>query len=459
MKRSSVIAPLLLILIGAAFLLHNVWPNVPVAEMLGRYWPFLLILWGGLRLIEIVFWASTDKPLPRSGISGGEWVIIIFLCLGGTAFYTARHSPWFPNGRSLRGMVVNMGESYDYPIVAMSKTTAKPPRVILENFRGNARIIGGPDDKVTASGRKTIRAFQQIEADKANVDTPLELVVQGDQLIIRTNQERVNDHRRVSSDLEITVPKGASIEAHGRMGDFDIRDITGSVEIVSENAGVRLDSIGGAVRVDVRRSDVVRATGVKGTFDLKGRGQDVDLQNIDGQVAIHGEFLGQIQLKNLAMPVRFEGAQTNLEFEKLPGQLHMGPGEFTASNIVGPIRMSSKSRDVQISEFTQSLDLTLERGDIEIRPGKGPLPKMDVRTKSGEIDVALPTAAKFDLRMSTNRGEAHNEYGSPLKVAEENHGGTILGSSGDGPRLVFETGRGSVTARKAIHEDLKVEQQ
>lgn len=459
MKRSSVIAPLLLILIGAAFLLHNVWPNVPVAEMLGRYWPFLLILWGGLRLIEILFWASTEKPLPRSGISGGEWVIIIFLCLGGTAFYTARHSPWFPNGRSLRGMVVNMGESYDYPIVAMSKTTAKPPRVILENFRGNARIIGGPDDKVTASGRKTIRAFQQIEADKANVDTPLELVVQGDQLIIRTNQERVNDHRRVSSDLEITVPKGASIEAHGRMGDFDIRDITGSVEIVSENAGVRLDSIGGAVRVEVRRSDVLRASGVKGTLDLKGRGQDVDLQNIDGQVSIHGEFLGQIQLKNLAMPVRFEGAQTNLEFEKLPGQLHMGPGEFTASNIVGPIRMNSKSRDVQISDFTQSLDLTLERGDIQIRPGKGPLPKMDVRTRSGEIDVALPTAAKFDLRMSTNRGEAHNEYGSPLKVEEENHGGTILGSSGDGPRLVFETGRGSVTARKAIHEDLKVEQQ
>ncbi len=459
MRRSSVIGPLLLILVGIAFLLHNVWPNIPVADMLARYWPFLLILWGGLRLIEILFWAANSKPLPTSGIAGGEWVAIIVLCLIGSGVYTARHSTWFPNGRSLRGMVVNMGESYDYPIAQASKTLEKPSRVILENFRGNARIIGGTGAQVTVTGRKSIRAFQQSEADQANLSTPLELVVQGDQVIIRTNQERVNDHLRVSADLEITVPKGSSVEAHGRVGDFDIRDITGGVEIVSENAGVRLDSIGGPVRVELRRSDVVRASGIKGTLDLKGRGQDVDLQNIEGQVTIHGEFLGQIQLKNLAMPVRIEGAQTNLEFEKLPGQLHMGPGEFTANNITGPIRLNSKSRDVQISDFTQSLNLTLDRGDIEIRPGKGPLPKMDVHTKSGEIDVALPPATRFDLRMSTSRGEAHNEYGPPLRVEESNHGSTILGSAGDGPRLLFETGRGAVTARKAAVEDLKVEHQ
>ena len=162
-------------------------------------------------------------------------------------------------------------------------------------------------------------------------ETPLELMQQGDQLIVRTNQDRVNDDLRVSSDLEITVPKGASIEAHGRYGDFDIRDITGSVDITSDNAGVRLENIGGNVRVEVRKSDIVRATAVKGALELKGRGQDVDLQNIDGQVTINGDFLGQVQIRNLAQPVRWEAAHTDLQFEKLPGQLHMGPGELTAN--------------------------------------------------------------------------------------------------------------------------------
>jgi DUF4097 and DUF4098 domain-containing protein YvlB len=462
MRRGSLIGPLLLILLGAAFLVRNVWPEIPVMDLIARYWPFLLIAWGGLRLIEILAWAARSKPIPQSGVSGGEWVAVIFLCLFGSAIYTARHySSWLPAGRSLRGMVINMGESFDYTFTPVSKTTEKPPRIVIENFRGNARIAGDSSDKVTASGRKTIRAMQQADADRADKETPLELVTQGDEVIVRTNQSRVNDDLRVSSELDITVPKGASVEAHGRYGDFDIRDITGTVEINSDNAGVRLENIGGNVRIEVRKSDMVRATAVKGSIELKGRGQDVEIQNVEGQVTVNGDFLGQVQFRNLSQPVRFEAQHTDLQFEKLPGQLHMGPGEFTASNIVGPIHLSSRARDVQITDFTQSLEMNLERGDIELRPGRGALPKMDVRTKSGDIDVAIPVGAKFELKLATEKGEAHNEYGDPLKVEEEHRGASINGSVGTGPQLHLETHRGSVTVRKAGEGDvdLKVERQ
>ena len=459
MKRSSVIAPLLLILLGIAFLTRNLWPDIPVAELLSRYWPFLLIAWGGLRLIEIVYWASAGKPLPRSGISGGEWLVVIFLCIFGSSLHTSRHWGWMPNGRSLRGMMVNMGESYDFTLAPAEQAVNASPRIIIENFRGNARISGVDGDRVKVSGRKTVRSFQQDDANKADGQTPLELVQQGNQIIVRTNQDRVNDNLRISEDLEITVPRGSSVEAHGRVGDFDIREITGSVDVISDNAGVRIDNVGGNVRVEVRRSDIVRATAVKGSVDLKGRGQDLDLQNIDGLVRINGDFLGQVQFKNLAQPLRLEGSHMELHFEKLPGQLHMATGDFNASNIVGPVRLTARARDVQISDFTQALELSLDRGDIELRPGnKNPTPRMDVRTKSGDIDVALPVLAKFDLNLSTNRGEAHNEFGAPLNVQDEHHGATILGSVPGGPTLKLRTDRGTVTARKAS-EELKVQEQ
>ena len=35
-------------------------------------------------------------------------------------------------------------------------------------------------------------------------------------MIVRTNQDRITINRRVSAEMEITVPKGASIEARGR---------------------------------------------------------------------------------------------------------------------------------------------------------------------------------------------------------------------------------------------------
>ena len=104
-----------------------------------------------------------------------------------------------------------------------------------------------------ASGRETIRSFQQSDADTANKETPLELIQQGDQIIVRTNQDRVSDRTRVTSDLELTVPIGSSIEAHGRQGDFDIQNVSGAVDINSDNAGVRLENIGGDVRIDLRK--------------------------------------------------------------------------------------------------------------------------------------------------------------------------------------------------------------
>ena len=69
MRRGSVIGPLILIGIGALFLMYNLWPQIPIGDLLSRYWPFLLIVWGGLRLIEVLFWAAMSKPLP--GVPNG----------------------------------------------------------------------------------------------------------------------------------------------------------------------------------------------------------------------------------------------------------------------------------------------------------------------------------------------------------------------------------------------------
>ena len=58
MRRTSIVAPLLLIAIGALFLAHNLYPDLPVLDYIARFWPFLLIGWGALRLGEVMFWAA-----------------------------------------------------------------------------------------------------------------------------------------------------------------------------------------------------------------------------------------------------------------------------------------------------------------------------------------------------------------------------------------------------------------
>ena len=67
--------------------------------------------------------------------------------------------------------------------------------------------------------------------------------------------------------------------------------------------------MGGNVRMDVSRSDLIRAMDVKGRIDLQGRGSDVELENIAGQVTISGSFSGSLNFKNLAKPLQFEGTR------------------------------------------------------------------------------------------------------------------------------------------------------
>jgi len=141
------------------------------------------------------------------------------------------------------------------------------------------------------------------------------------------------------------------------------------------------------------------------------------------------------------------GPQTEVSVQKLPGQIHMPLGTFNASNLVGPARLETRSRDVQISEFTNSLEVSVDRGDIELRPSL-PLSKLDAHTRAGNVVLALAPDAKFDLTASTHRGELNNLFGANVNIEESGHGGTMRGQNG-GPPVQLHTDIGEITVRKA----------
>ena len=454
MRRASLVAPLLLIGIGILFLARNVFPDMQLLDYLAKYWPLLLVVWGGLRLLEILFWTVTGRPLPAYGVSGGEWVLVIFLCFLGVSLHAVRgFSAWLPGSRIELGGLDIFGENYDYPIAA-EKSSSKNPRVILESFRGNARITGADVQSVKVTGHSTIRSLDQASADRTSQQALLEMDGETNEIRIRTRQDRVSgNNRRISADLDIVVPKGATIEAHGRSGDFDISGITGSVEINSDNSSVRLEDIGGDVAVEVRGSDIMRAVKIKGSVDLKGRGSDIDLQDVAGQVTINGVWTGNSQFHNLAKALRINTGYTEFSAEKV-SDMRVTLGNLNASDVTGPIRMSSsRSWDVSLSNFTNSLDINLNGGDVDLRPGLLPLAKMDVRSRTGHIELALPQSAKFDLTATSSRGSVDNEFGAPLRLEPTGRRGATLRGSNGGPAVNVSTDSGQVVIRSASAVD------
>ena len=442
MRRHSLAGPLILIGIGGLFLWNNLRPDVPFWNLISLYWPFFLIAWGLLQLIEIGVSAAANRPLPR-GIGAGGIVLVVFICIIGSGMYSATQHGW----RFGPGRLEMFGEQYDYPITQQVPVGAAR-RIVFQNLRGNLRITGGDAQEIRITGRKTVRAFRKPDADQADQATQLVVATEGDQIVVRGNHEWISGDRRVSADLDVVLPRTLAVETHSRAGDVDITDVTSDVDVTSDRADVRLTKVGGNARVSLRRSDLIRAAEIKGNLELEGRGSDVQLENVGGQVTINGSYGGTLSFKNLTKPLHFESPNTDLRVEALPGQISMDLGELTAKNLVGPIRLKTKTKDVRIEDFSDSLELETERGDIAIQPGKLPLGKIEAHSRTGKIELALPDKAAFQLMATTEHGEAMNDFGPPIQKQTDGRSSSLKGGT-SGAEISISTGRGSVLVRKA----------
>ena len=442
MRRRSITGPILLILLGAGFLIYNLRPDIELFDMLARYWPFLLIAWGSLRLIEVLvdYFRGTLHP---GGFTGGEVVLIIFVCFIGWGMFEA-HS----HGVHFRPAWEAFGEHYDYT-VGDQKPAGNASRVVFENHRGNLKIVGADTPDIKVTGRKSVQAMNQAEADRGNDATPLEIVAEGDTITVRTNQDHNPTRGRISEDLEITVPNRVNVEVHGNSGDYDVSEVNGNVDLQGDRSDVRLDKIGGNARVEIQRSDLVRAADLKGKLDLQGKGSDIELENIAGEVTINGSYSGNLEFKNLAQPLHFETPNTDLRLAALPGQISMDLGELTGNNLVGPVHLVTKSKDVKIADFTNSLELETERGDIELQPKHTPLAKIEARSHSGQISLVLPDKASFQLVATTDHGDAVNDFGAPIRKESAGQSSSLKGEVGQGASIHVVTERGSITVSKA----------
>lgn len=450
MRRGSLIGPMILIFIGFVFLMRNVRPDVPLMDWLETYWPFLLILWGTVRLVEVAWWHFSSKPMPERGVAGGEWALIIVLTLVGTAVWGTQRMVRDHFGGFQFGSVEMFGESFDYDVAESNIEAGKTPHLVIDNARGGVRVTGADVTTVKVTGRKSVRAIDRASADKANGGSQCSVQKSGDTINITARSSGIQDSARVTVDLDVTVPKGATVELRGQTGDFDIGDMTGAVSVYSDNAGVRAQNLSGKLNVETRKSDIIRATGVKGDIELKGRGRDIELEDIQGQVTINGSYSGETTLRNVTKPVRFESNVTQLRLERVPGELQLGLSTLSGTNLIGPLVVkTTKPKDIRLSDVTDSVNIEVDEGDVELTQTKLPMPRVDVRVHSGSVELALPTSAKCNLTASTSHGEISNDFDDRLKQSSDGRGAKLAGSLGGPTEVKISTERGGITVRKS----------
>ena len=454
-RRHTISGPLILIGIGVLFLLHTISPEFQIFDVFAKYWPYFLIVWGVVQLIEVAIWATRDHSESFDGMPGGGWIIVLLICFAGFTMYEfQKPGAWWRQATFERGVEM-FGNERDFSVPPLQKTAGDAPHIVIENFRGDAKITGGGGNTVTVSGHKLIRALDAGAAARVDQQTPVEVLVQGKTIVIRCNQEHAGARSSVTTNLELSVPKGASVEATGANGDFSVESLQGDVDISSDNAGVRVQDVSGNVHVDTRKSDEIRCENVGGNVVLRGHGDDISLSKVAGEVSVEGDYTGVVDLSNIKKGVRIGSMRTEFAAQRVDGEIKLARGSLDGHGLTGPVKVTTRATDVALTDFTDQLDLNVDKGDIDLRPQHQPLSKMLVHTGSGDIAVALPEAALFALTAATDHGSINSQLGSAFEERTEGQQAHLNGSTGTGPTLDFSTNRGDISVRKdnGTHSD------
>jgi hypothetical protein len=444
-QRRSMAGPVVLILLGVVLLLATlgVLHPQPLLRWFGTFWPTLIILWGVIKLVE--YQRAQREGARPSGIGAGGVLLLIFLIVFGlTATQLSRF-----NWDEIRDHIslgdedfTLFGHNYSYEDQLQQDFPAGASlRVVSDHGAVNVTVAN--DNQIRVVARKRINADTQEGADKLNPGTKPQITVSDHVVTLNANAQGAGEHP-VTTDMDVTVPRTASVVITSRRGDVSVLGRDGDVEISSQRGEVSVSDVNGKVSLNLVRGSA-RVSNISSDISVQGRADTVSLEDVKGAARLSGEF-DNIKLSKIANPVSFKSARTDMEFSKLSGDLDMDSGDMRANDLTGPFRLLTRSKDIRLIGVNGDVRLENENGAVEIRMNK--LGSMQVGTRNSDIQIYVPDKAGFQLDARSRGGEIESDFDA-LKINTSDDQATASGTvGGGGPRLVITNEHGGIEIRK-----------
>ena len=445
--RRSLSGPVVLIALGVLFLLGTMgvldWRHL--GHWFANYWPLLLIVWGVIKLVE--YQQAQRQGTRASGIGAGGVFVVIFIIIFGLIATHASRFHWEQlrdqidigdDGDSLFGSKYNFDDQ-------LTQTFPAGGTLRINDTRGAVNVIASDDDHIHVVVHKRISAESQAEADKWNTGTKPQLTVSGNVVTLNANNQGAGDHW-VAEDLDISVPRKAAVVASTRYGDVSITGREGNLEITSQHGDVNTTDINGRVSLNLDHSSA-RVSQIASDVSITGRANDVSVEDVKGAAHLDGEFMESVKLAKISQPVTFKSSRTNMDFSRLDGDLDLDSGDLQASDLIGPLRLNTRAKDIRLTGVSGDVRMEDENGSVELRMNK--LGSIQVENRKGDIQLYLPDKAGFQLDAHARNGEIETDF-DQLKIDNSNDQAIATGTVGaGGPHVVVSNEHGTIEIRKA----------
>jgi DUF4097 and DUF4098 domain-containing protein YvlB len=444
-SRRSFAGPFVLIVLGIFFLLGNIgvlhW--FTLGHWFARYWPLLIILWGVIKLLE--YQQAQREGTRAPGIGAGGVFLLIVLIVAGLSATQASRVNWGEIRDQIDigdGDFELFGHSYSYDD-QLQQSFPAGSSLRVNSTRGAVNVRPSEDGQIHVAIHKRINAESQSDADKFNASGKAQITLNDGVVTVSANSEGGGNHS-ITVNLDVSVPRKASIVVSTRHGDVNVAGRDGDVDIAGQHGDVSATDINGKVSLNLGHSSA-RVSQIAGDVSAQGGGGDISVQDIQGAMRLSGEF-DSIKFAKIGGDVTFKSARTDMEFSRLNGDLDMDSGDLRASDLIGPFRLITRSKDIRMNDVSGDVRLQDENGAIELHMSK--LGSMQVDNRKGDIRVYVPDKASFQRDARARGGEVQSDF-SELKVSNADDQGIATGTIGTGgPRLVLNNEHGTIDIRK-----------
>ncbi|HLZ41373.1 MAG TPA: DUF4097 family beta strand repeat-containing protein [Candidatus Sulfotelmatobacter sp.] len=448
-RHRSFAGPVVLIIIGTVFLLStmHVLSVGKLAHLFANYWPVLLILWGVIKLIE--HHQAQREGTRSSGIGAGGVLLIIMIVVFGLIATQLQRVNW-------SGMRDNFnfddndfsnifeGNTYNYNDNLEQDFPAGASLKVID-AHGAVSIHPADDNKITVVVRKRIAAENQNDADKYNAETKPTITAIGGLVTVDAKTDAAGDHP-VESDLDISVPRKASVSIEARRGDVSVTGRDGTVNISAQHSDTTVEDVTGNVKVNQEKGSA-RIQQVNGDVRVEGRVNQLTVSDVKGSAQLDGEFQESVKLERIAKTVSFKSSRTDMEFSRIDGTLDLDSDELHAGEITGPLHLTTRSKNIRLDGLSGDVRLQDDNGAVELVMRT--VGNMQIDNRNGDIQLSLPDKAGFRLDARTREGEIQSDF-PELKVNNEEHQATANGSVGNGSsHIVLNNEHDNIEIRKA----------
>ncbi len=448
-RPRSLAGPVVLIAIGVMFLLANFHVVSPAVlwHAFGRYWPVLIIVWGVIKLVE--YQQAQRAGYPARGIGAGGVFLLIFLIMIGLAASESQKVNWAQLGNDIDvdddvftvfGKTSHFNNDYEQPFPTATET------VHIVSDRGNITVNTWDEPKVKVSVQKSVGATTESEAAEIDKQTVPLITSNGITLTVNANTGGAGD-KPVKSDLEIFIPKKAALDVASKRGDVTVRQRQGEVKISTSRGDITVDEVTGNASLSVRRGNIT-ATKINGDLNVDGRVNETTIAEVSGAVRLNGDFFEGMNLSKVGKSVTFKSARTDLDFAKV-GEMQMESDSLQASGATGPMRITTRSKNIRLDDISGDLRIEDSNGEIEIHAVRGPLGNIQVDNRHGRVLLTVPAKASFQLDARTTYGDIESDF-EGIKVNSAEHEARATGSVGSGgPTIRINTDHADIEIRKA----------